>query len=72
MTEAITKGGRKFDQVCAAATEAYFDAFIASKSESAANKAASVAYIETLDKNPDFDLQSPCAIAAEAYIQEFN
>jgi len=72
ITEAITKGGRKFDPVCAAATEAYFDAYIANKSESAANEAAAVAYIETLDKNPNFDLQSPCAIAAEAYIQEFS
>ena len=72
ITEAITSGGRKFDPVCAAATEAYFDAYIENKSESAANEAAAVAYIETLDKNPNFDFQSPCAIAAEGYIQEFN
>jgi hypothetical protein len=53
ITDAIINGGRLFDPVCAAATEAYFDAYIANKSE-----AAAVAYIETLDKNPNFDLQS--------------
>jgi len=72
ITEAITKGGRRFDPVCAAATEAYFDAYIEKKSEAAANEAAAVAYIETLDKNPDFDLESPCATAADAYIKEFS
>merc|ERR1711872_183112 len=72
ITDAITKGGRKFDPVCAAATEAYFDAYIEKKSEAAANEAAAVAYIETLDKNPDFDLESPCATAANAYIKEFS
>ena len=56
--------------MCAAATEAYFDAYIANKSESAANEAAAVAYFETLVKNPNFDLQSPCANDDVAYIQE--
>jgi len=71
ITEAVTKKGRKFDPVCAAATEAYFDAYIENKSEAAANEAAAIAYIETLDKNPDFDLESPCGLAATAYIAEF-
>jgi hypothetical protein len=72
ITEAITKGGRKFDPVFAAATEAYFDAYIANKSESTANEAAAVAYLQTLEKNPDFDTNSACGKAAEAYIAEFN
>jgi len=72
ITEAIKNGNRKFDPVCAAATEAYFDAYIEKKSEAVANEAAAVAYIETLDKNPNFDLQSPCALAAERYIKDFN
>merc|ERR1712131_353156 len=50
ITEAVTKKGRKFDPVCAAATDAYFDAYIENKSEAAANEAAAIAYIETLDK----------------------
>ena len=72
ITEALKNGNRKFDPVCAAATEAYFDAYIENKSETAANEAAAVAYLETLDKNPDFDLQSPCGRSADAYIKEFN
>jgi len=72
ITEAIKNGNRKFDPVCAAATEAYFDAYIENKSESAANEAAAVAYIETLDKNPNFDLGSPCGLAAERYIKDFS
>jgi len=72
ITEAITKGGRKFDPVCAAATEAYWDAYIEKRSEAEANEAAAVAYIETLNKTPNFDLESPCARSAEAYIAEFE
>ena len=72
ITEVFTKGGRKFDPVCAAATEAYFDAYIANKSESAANEAVAVAYLETLEKNPDFDTNSACGKASDAHIVEFN
>jgi len=72
ITEAIAKGDRKIDPVCGAATIAYWDAYIEEKSEAAANEAAAVAYLETLDKNPDFDQNSACAKAAEAYISEFN
>ena len=41
---------RRPDPVCAAAAEAYFDAYIKRKSEGEANEAAAVAYIEALDK----------------------
>merc|ERR1711915_185302 len=71
ITEAITKGGRRFDPVCAAATEAYFDAYIEKKSEAAANEAAAVAYLDTLEKSPNFDVNSACGKAAAAYIAEF-
>ena len=43
-------GVRRPDPVCAAAAEAYFDAYIKRKSEGEANEAAAVAYIEALDK----------------------
>ena len=48
------------------------DAYIDQKSEAAANEAAAVAYLEALDKNPNFDQTSACARSAEAYIAEFN
>ena len=72
ITEAIKNGERKIDPVCGAATLAYWDAYITHKSEAAANEAASIAYLETLDKNPSFDETSACARAAEAYIEEFD
>ena len=72
ITESIKNGDWKADPVCAAATLAYFDAYIEDKSEAAANEAAAVAYLETLDKTPDSDPNSACAKAAEAYIAQFN
>ena len=51
VTHLFTAGGvRRPDPVCAAASEAYFDAYIERKSEGEANEAAAVAYVEALDK----------------------
>merc|ERR1711973_301553 len=61
-----------YDPVCGVATLAYWDAYIEKKSETAANEAAAVAYLEALDKNPDFDQSSACGKAADAYIREFQ
>ena len=72
ITKAIKNGKRKIDPVCAAATNAYWDAYIEKKDEALANEAAAVAYLETLDKNPDFDQTSACAKAAQAYTAEFD
>jgi len=72
INEAIASGNNKLDPVCAASAEAYFDAYIEEKSESAANEAAAVAYLEQLEKTPNFDLGSPCGKAATAYIKEFE
>merc|ERR1712109_174333 len=71
ITEAVTKNGAEYDPVCAAAIEAYFDEYIANKSDEKASEAASVAYIEALDKNPDFDSNGACGKAASAYIAQF-
>ena len=71
ITEAIRQGDRKVDPVCGAATLAYWDAYIEKKSEAAASEAAAVAYLDTLEENPDFDTNSACGKAAEAYIAEF-
>jgi len=72
ITETIKNRNRKLDPVCGAATLAYWDAYIEQKSEAAANEAAAVAYLEALDKNPEFDQSSACAKAADAYISEFK
>ena len=72
IAEAIKSGQRRIDPVCAAAAESYFDAYIAQRSEAAANEAAAVAYLEAIEANPDFDQTSACAIAADAYIAEFD
>ena len=72
ISEAIRSGERKLDPVCAAAAEAYFDAFIAKKDEAKANEAAAVAYLNSLDKYPNFDKNGACARAAESYIAEFD
>ena len=72
IAEAIRSGERKLDPVCGEATLAYWDAYIDSKNEAAANEAAAVGYLEALEDNPDFDQTSACAKAAEAYIAEFS
>jgi len=72
ISEAIRSGERKLDPVCAAAADAYFEAFIANKDEAKANEAAAVAYLDTLNKFPNFDKNGACARAAESYIAEFD
>jgi len=72
IASAITEKNRQIDPVCGAATIAYWDAYVDQKSEAAANEAAAVAYVDTLDKHPDFDQTSACAKAAEAYIAQFK
>lgn len=72
ISEAIRSGDRKLDPVCAAAADSYFDAYIANKDEAKANEAAAVAYLESLDKYPNFDKNGACARAAESYIAEFD
>merc|ERR1739838_46522 len=72
ISEAIRSGERKLDPVCAAAADAYFDAFIANKDEAKANEAAAVAYLDTLNKFPNFDKNGACARAAESCIAEFD
>ena len=58
------------DPVCGAAAQAYFDAYIETGREDDAIEAAGVAYIEALDANPDFDIESPCGKAAQSYISQ--
>jgi len=60
------------DPVCAAAANAYFDSFVAGAGEAAANEAAAVAYIGAVEANPQFNQNSPCGQAANAYIATFR
>ena len=53
---AAAGGVRRPDPVCAAAAEAYFDAYIEKKSEGEANEAAAVAYVDALDKVDNYCL----------------
>merc|ERR1712212_683527 len=72
INEAIRKRDRVFDPVCAAASLAYWDAFIEKKDETAASEAAAVAYLDALENNPNFDENGACGRAAKAYMAEFE
>ena len=53
---------------CEKAALAYFDTYGASENGEDAIEAAANAYIEALDADPNFDTESPCGKAAQAYI----
>jgi len=72
ITETINSGIVKIDPVCAASTAAYMKAYKEKKNEDLASEAAAIAYLEALDKNPNFDPTSPCGKAAEAYIKTYS
>merc|ERR1711868_248706 len=69
---AILNNNAGVDPVCSAASEAYFDSFLSGSSESEASEAAAVAYLDAVEANPDFDKNSPCGKAADAYIAQYN
>ena len=72
MQEAVTKGNRQLDPVCAASMEAYFEAHIAGQSEAKANQAAGVAFLDAVANNPDYSPESACGKSAEAYMSNFE
>merc|ERR1712037_1076303 len=59
------------DPVCSAAASAYIESILGGATELAATEAASVAYISSLGDNPNFDSNSACGKAADAYIAAF-
>ena len=63
--------GNSYDPVCAAASEAYIEAFINGATEAEATEAAATAFISALDENPEFEMSSPCGQAAQSYIDKF-
>merc|ERR1712214_72800 len=60
---AVLGGDAGVDPVCSAAASAYIESITGGATE-----AASQAYISALGANPDFDSNSSCGKAAEAYI----
>ena len=72
IAEAIENGNRKVDPACAAATTAYWDAFIKNKDEAMANEAAGIAYLDALERYPQTDETSACAKSTQAYIDAFD
>merc|ERR1712117_283183 len=69
---AILSNDAGVDPVCAAAANAYIDSYVARTGEAAASEAAAVAYIGAVEANPQFNQNSPCGQAADAYIATFR
>jgi len=59
------------DPVCSEAASAYIESILSGASEVAATEAAATAYISAVGENPDFDSNSACGKAADAYISAF-
>merc|ERR1712241_803149 len=70
--EAVLKSSTKPDSVCLAAGEAYIESHLAGDSEEKTREAAGVAYLDAVSSTPDFDPNSPCGVAAKAYIAELS
>jgi len=69
---AILSNDAGVDPVCTAAANAYINSFVAGAGEAAASEAAAVAYIGAVEANPQFNQNSPCGQAANAYIATFR
>ena len=70
--EAVLRSSTKPDSVCLAAGEAYIESHLAGDSEEKTREAAGVAYLDAVSSTPDFDPNSPCGVAAKAYIAELS
>jgi len=72
MKEAIKNNDNTLDPVCASAMEAYFDEYLAGKSEAKANQAAGIAFLDAVANTPSYSPQSPCGRSAETYMKNFE
>merc|ERR1719318_1874869 len=70
--EAVFTKDDGLDPVCGASAEAYFNTCLTGAGEAASSEAAAVAYLEAIGANPGFDPESPCGLAAKAYIATFE
>merc|ERR1711973_382856 len=71
MQKALQTGYNGYDPVCAAALDAYINAYLGGASEEEANEAAGKAFVSAVDANPDFSMTSHCGKAAQAYMENF-
>merc|ERR1711862_286422 len=68
---AILGGDAGVDPVCSAAASAYIESILGGASEVTATEEAATAYITAVGENPNFDSNSACGKAADAYIAAF-
>ena len=68
---ALETGSTGYDPVCAAAGETYIDAFVGGASEEEATQAAATAFVSAVDVSPDFQMDSHCGKAAQAFMANF-
>ena len=74
IVQAVTSG-QGMEPICAATAEAYLESYISLRSETEAEVAAGIAYINALNKTPknlQNNLTKSCYRAATNYIKEFN
>ena len=71
MQTALQTGTAGYDPVCAAAGEAYIEAFVGGASEEKALEAAGSAFVSAVDKTPGFKMDSHCGRAAQAFMGDF-
>ena len=70
IAESITSGQRSHEPACETAALTFIDVYIDTKNAVQAKEAAAVAFVENLDKNPNFVEGSACAKAAAEYMKE--
>ena len=60
-----------YDPVCGAALDAYIEAYLGGASEEKASEAAGKAFVSAVDVTPDFQMDSHCGKAAQAFMANF-
>jgi len=68
---ALELGTTGYDPVCAEAGEAYINAFLGGASEEEATEAAAIAFVSAVDVSPNFQMDSHCGKAAQAFMAYF-
>ena len=72
IADSIRSGQRSHDPACETAALTFLDVFIDTKNAVEAKEAAAVAFVENLDKNPNFIDGSACAKTAAEYMKEID
>lgn len=72
INEAVSSNLRKPDPVCLSSARAYIEAILDGKSEAAASEIAGIAFLDAVSGKPNFDRNSPCGVAAKAYMANLD